>query len=270
VLDFHPVVVFRIANHLWDLFVFHIVDRLWDLFSQAPVLMLGSFHLSLMSAIGIWLWLNPGNFGTPMPCNPTLTIFGGPAPFFSHQLQIFSLAMYFLLLIPGINLLPPILFFLALHIAYNWSRERWGCQRNSGRNDPESRTDHPHPSTSSSTHPVASPSATENSRRSEQVHTDTNFLVVGLVLLVVINIIFVVDIELTLSCNKRLQSNGDNLWGFGQVLALLLLVIPLRDAWNALQAIQAGLDGAQQQFEEAVREAFEATPIVDRLRAWIA
>ncbi|KAJ7690362.1 hypothetical protein B0H17DRAFT_1201713 [Mycena rosella] len=55
VLAFHPVVVFHLANHVWDLFVFHIVDRLWDLFSRAPVLMFGSFHLSLMSAIGIWL-----------------------------------------------------------------------------------------------------------------------------------------------------------------------------------------------------------------------
>ncbi|KAJ7795254.1 ankyrin repeat-containing domain protein [Mycena olivaceomarginata] len=229
-LDFHPVVVFRIANHFWDLFVVHIVDCLWDLFSRAPVLMLGSFHLSLMSAIGIWLWLNPGNFGTPMPCNPTLTIVGGPAPFFSHQLQIFSLAMYFLLLIPGINLLPPIFFFLALHILYNWFRFRLSWDRR--------RAMH----------------------MDAEIHTGC--LVLGLVLLVVINIIFLVDIELTLSRNKILQSGGDGLWGFGQVLALLLLVLPLRDAWNALRDIQAGLDRVQQEFEEAVRE----THILDRLQ----
>ncbi|KAJ7254271.1 hypothetical protein C8J57DRAFT_1186980, partial [Mycena rebaudengoi] len=31
-----------------------VLRRVWDRFLQAPVLILGSFHLSLMSAIGIW------------------------------------------------------------------------------------------------------------------------------------------------------------------------------------------------------------------------
>jgi hypothetical protein len=63
----------------------------------------------------------------------------------------------------------------------------------------------------------------------------TAFLIIGLVLLVAINILFIVDIELTLRRNKGDQ-NGDDAWGFGQVLALLL-IIPLRDAWGALQDI---------------------------------
>ncbi|KAJ7290735.1 hypothetical protein C8J57DRAFT_1459142 [Mycena rebaudengoi] len=54
--------------------VFRAVHRVWDQFSQAPVLILGSFHLSLMSAIGIWLWLDLNKFGTPISssCVPTL------------------------------------------------------------------------------------------------------------------------------------------------------------------------------------------------------
>ncbi|KAJ7697889.1 hypothetical protein B0H17DRAFT_1130167 [Mycena rosella] len=122
--------------------------------------------------------------------------------------------------------------------------------------------------------PPSNPRTAGNSSPSEQVQID--FLVVGLMLLVLINIIFLVDtsirpvpsarclwhkdtevtyhrlikgeprglagarpaIELTLSRNKHLQSGGDGLWGFGQVLALLLLVMPLRDAWNALQDIR--------------------------------
>jgi hypothetical protein len=49
--------------------------------------------------------------------------------------------------------------------------------------------------------------------------------VIGLVLLLAINIIFLVDIELTL-----LQaSSGESGWTFGQILAMLLLVLPLRD-----------------------------------------
>jgi hypothetical protein len=61
----------------------------------------------------------------PIACDPTLTIIGVATSFSSRPLQVFSLVMYGLLLIPGINLLPPILFFLALHIAYNWLRDRW-------------------------------------------------------------------------------------------------------------------------------------------------
>ncbi|KAJ7678610.1 hypothetical protein B0H17DRAFT_1078216, partial [Mycena rosella] len=142
-------------------------------------------------------------------------------------LRIFSLAIYFLLLIPGINLLPPIFFFLALHITYNRFRSRWDRQ-GAMHMDPES--DH------------------------------IDFLVVGLVLLVVINIIFLVDIELTLSRNKHLQSGADGLWGFGQVLALLLLVMPLRDAWNALRDVRTAWRGAQRQFYQALQEEVEATP----------
>ncbi|KAJ6521822.1 hypothetical protein DFH09DRAFT_213629 [Mycena vulgaris] len=101
-----------------------LVYHAWDLFSQAPVLILGSFHLSLMAAVGIVFWLNRSKFGTPLiDCDPTLTIVGGPALFSSRALQIFSLIMYFLLLIPGVNLLLPILSFLALHIGYNRSRK---------------------------------------------------------------------------------------------------------------------------------------------------
>ncbi|KAJ7239347.1 ankyrin repeat-containing domain protein [Mycena rebaudengoi] len=185
-----------------------------------------------MAAIGIWLWLDPGNFGTPSSssCVPTLTVVGSSVPFYSPVLRIFSLAMYFLILIPGFNLLPPILFFLLLHIAYN------GCIR-------QNRT---------------------IGRSAADVYTA--FLVIGLVLLVVINIIFLVDIELTLSRNKHLQSGEDDLWVFGQVLALLLLVMPLRDAWNALRDIRTTLRGVQQQYYQALQEDVEATPLVERLQ----
>jgi hypothetical protein len=103
-----------------------------------------------------------------------------------------------------------------------------------------------------------------HSLSSEEVHTA--FLVVGLLLLVVINIIFLVDIELTLSRNKHLQSSEDDQWGFGQVLALLLLVIPLRDAWNALRDIRTAARGVQKRFLQALQEEVEATPFVERLR----
>ncbi|KAK6993205.1 hypothetical protein R3P38DRAFT_2409489, partial [Favolaschia claudopus] len=88
------------------------------------VLTLGSIHLSLMAAVGIWLWSDPSNFGQHFDCDPTLTIVGVPARFSSKPLRIASLAMYSLVLIPGLNLIPPFAFFLTLHISYNWSRKR--------------------------------------------------------------------------------------------------------------------------------------------------
>jgi len=77
------------------------------------------------------------------------------------------------------------------------------------------------------------------------------------VCLVAINILFIVDIELTLRRNKENQSDDERQWGFGQILALLLLVMPLRDAWNALRDIR---DRFQQQFEQIFRTVAEAKP----------
>jgi len=116
------------------------VRRLFLLVTAAPVLTLGSIHLSLMAAVGIWLWLNPAKFGNPIHCDsePTLAVVGASINFFFTPLRFFSLTMYFLLLIPGFNLLPPFLFFLTLHVWYNWSRNRHGwfwnpCVQVSGR-----------------------------------------------------------------------------------------------------------------------------------------
>jgi hypothetical protein len=240
-----------------------------------------------MAAIGLWLWLDPEKFGAPISCDPTLTIIGGATSFSSRPLQVFSLVMYGLLLIPGINLLPPIFFFLALNIAYNWLRDRW-LRGNMDRKKPlipmdtESETGNSSGITTALHRPMATrrtappqgdtpgppspPPATKKSLPAEPVRTAS--LIGGLVLLVVINIIFVVDIELTLSRNKPFQfDNGDDVWGFGQVLALLLLVLPLRDAWNAFRDIQTARNGVQKRFLQALRDEVAATPVVERLGA---
>jgi hypothetical protein len=102
--------------------------RLYLLVTAAPVLTLGSIHLSLMAGIGIWLWANPAKFGSHIHCNlnqePKLAVFGASINFSSTPLRVFSLTMYSVLLLPGFNLFPPFLFFLALHVSYNWSRKR--------------------------------------------------------------------------------------------------------------------------------------------------
>ena len=73
--------------------------------------------------------------------------------------------------------------------------------------------------------------------------------------LVAINVLFIVDIELTLRRNKGHQTDEEGQWGFGQILALLLLVMPLRDAWNALRRIR---NRFQQQFEQIFLTVIEA------------
>jgi hypothetical protein len=47
--------------------------------------------------------------------------------------------------------------------------------------------------------------------------------------LLIINFIFIIDIELALKKNQNLVGNDESQWTFGQILSLLLLVLPLRD-----------------------------------------
>ncbi|KAJ7878371.1 hypothetical protein B0H14DRAFT_2567330 [Mycena olivaceomarginata] len=339
--------IWRIAQRIW-----RIAKRIWHFVSKQPVLTLGSIHLSLMAAVGIWLWSDPSKFGQPLRnCDPTLTVVGVPARFSSQPLRIVSLTMYAIVLIPGLNLIPPFVFFLALHISYNW------CLGHHQSSSPDIERQPPHPSPSiqdtnpnspstsnhraqpqpsesspglpssdvellprrSSAHlssiPVVSETVTQprtapdteqggpSQRSSTAVYsgvaqpetTDsspntalppasnpavfeavtqpgtsgpsphTAFLIVGLVLLVAINILFIVDIELTLRRNKGDQNGDEATWGFGQVLALLLLIIPLRDAWGALQDIGEKLKGIQGQFEQLLLRECQATPVVEEL-----
>ncbi|KAJ6489448.1 hypothetical protein DFH09DRAFT_1338868 [Mycena vulgaris] len=287
--------IWGITQRIW-----RIAQRIWRFISEQPVLTLGSIHLSLMAAVGIWLWSDPSKFGHPLDpsCDPMLTVVGIPARFSSKPLRIASLTMYSLILIPGLNLIPPFVFFLTLHISYNWCR-RWyqspsldvvprpfPATQDINRPNSPSTSNHgaqPQPSDSSSsllssdielqsrrssvvsgtvTQPRTAPDTEQGgpSRRSSAAVSSGVALVVGLVSLVAINVLFIVDIELTLRRNKGDQ-NGDDQWGFGQVLALLLLIIPLRDAWGALQDIWEKLEGVQEQFNEILRRECLATSV---------
>ncbi|KAI0070307.1 ankyrin [Panus rudis PR-1116 ss-1] len=165
-------------------------------FSRQFVPLLGSLHLSLMAALGLWLWHDPGSFSLSKPCIadfPSLTIIGRNVPLISNGLRGASIFLYSLMLAPGLNLLAPMAVFLALHILY----QRWHHSRCSGQSLPVS-------------------------------------IVAGLLLLFAINIIFVADIELTIHRNRRVQDDSENQWNFGQILAMLLLAIPLRDVVEAV------------------------------------
>jgi hypothetical protein len=102
-----------------------LIKHVWRFVSEQPVLTLGSIHLSLMAAVGIWLWSDPLKFGSSLgTCDPMLTVVGTHPRFSSQPLRILSLTMYSLVLVPGLNLIPPFVFFLALHILYNKSWKR--------------------------------------------------------------------------------------------------------------------------------------------------
>ncbi|KAJ6507560.1 armadillo-type protein [Mycena vulgaris] len=287
-----------------------VVQRAWYFVSQKPVLTLGSIHLSLMGALGLWLWSDRSKFGLPInKCDPSLSVVGGAVPFSSPGLRIFSLTIYTLLVIPGLNLVLPFLFFLALHITYNTSRLRhphfWrrledlvelirripridfhrivrhtastlrGIPRSASSlfrrcrrpfRDVESGIQ----SADASSGPPLTLSDTPPHNQATQAGdplaqsslNHTGFLIVGLVCLALINIIQLVDIELTLLRNRRDQSREENEWGFGQVLAFLLLVVPLRDFVTSILDIQEKVkeekvarEGIQQTFKDHLQRA---------------
>ncbi len=211
----------KVVKHLTS-FAINGVRWFARLILAAPVLTLGSIHLSMMAAIGIWLWRDPAGFGRPIDgCTPMLSVFGVSVPFNSTPLRIFSLTMYAVVLIPGLNLLLPFAFFLFLHISYNHVRTR--------------------------IHKVLrGQDEIAEAVRSPPVRIA--FLYVGLSCLVAINLLFIIDTELTLQRNMHNQSNEERDWGFGQILALLLLLVPLRDAWIALRNIRKT---SEQRLEQA-------------------
>jgi hypothetical protein len=60
----------------------------------------------------------------------------------------------------------------------------------------------------------------------------------GFLFLFAFNAVFAIDIEVMLSRNRHLQEVGEDEWGFGQVLALLLLAVPLLAFLSSLSKIQ--------------------------------
>ncbi|KAH8101553.1 ankyrin repeat-containing domain protein [Cristinia sonorae] len=204
------------------------------------VLVLGSVHLTLMAALGIWLWSNPRTFGTVNSCAidlANLAILGRDVPFGSTGLRIASIVIYTIFLAPGLNLILPMFFFLGLYLHHQtWIME-------------------PHPSTPEEPpQQIHSPVLTDTTLSSSPRKRGTiklkewpnrfatshvSPIIIGLAILMVVNFIFLIDIELTLQRNRHLQdssSSDEGQWGFGQILAMILLVLPLRDIVETILA----------------------------------
>ncbi|KAF6763501.1 ankyrin repeat-containing domain protein [Ephemerocybe angulata] len=146
-----------------------------------------------------------------------ISILGSHVPFASGALRIASFVIYGLFLVPGLNLLLPIVVFLGFHY----------CARGSP--------------------PDIMPEAERlwlmSSWRKTLIHLVQAFIVrwwsmippvLGLLFLLAINLVFIIDIELTLKQNAHLQDPDEAKWGFGQILAILLLFMPLRDLAETL------------------------------------
>jgi hypothetical protein len=182
------------------------------------VLSLGSVHLTVMAAFGLWVWSSPYMFEKlqrhllesiddllPVECTYT-SVLRHNTSLMSQGLRLLSLIMYSVFLVPGLNLLVPVVAFLALFILYHQS---WNL---ACKNNRTTKLDRPNPSTVP--------------------------IFVGLLLLLRTNIVFLVDIETTVSevVNQRLDESQ---WSFGQTLALLLLSLPIRDLVEFLLEVRA-------------------------------
>jgi hypothetical protein len=200
------------------------------------VAILGSLHLSMMAALGIWLWSNPLSFGTargPNACGidySTIVILGKAVPLRSSGLRIWSILVYAAVLVPGLNLLVPMVLFLVitiLHRTCHAPRRVRKMDPSAGRNPRSKRKPAIQTGTSKS---GASGVVGRSLVALEAWYNPFLFpTVFGMVLLFAINIIFLVDIELTLQQNRYLKTSDESVWTFGQTLAMLLLVLPLRD-----------------------------------------
>jgi ABC-type multidrug transport system fused ATPase/permease subunit len=153
-----------------------------------------------MAVIGIWFWSSPVLFETRQPQAPqsnslnctSMALLGTRIAMSSSILRAWSLAIYAFFVVPVFNLLVPAAVFLALHISYHRIKKK---DTNGGL----------------SVVPVY----------------------IGLVLLLVVNVVFLVDIELMVHWAKRHQESPteESEWTFGQTLAILLLILPLRDVF---------------------------------------
>ncbi|KAJ3506615.1 hypothetical protein NMY22_g17190 [Coprinellus aureogranulatus] len=245
-------------------------------FAQRITLVLGSFHLTLMATLGIWLWIAPKSFGEDDGSRcafdvADLAIFGFFVPFGREGLSIFSLFLYSLFLIPGLNLLLPAGVFLSIYcLATPQSRlplapphtaaealptsrgppnpvvrdeqeaqlpseivemQPLSVRGSTSAKNHQSPNDTPETQTllndlESQTQPPEQPQRSRISKLREVIPVG-----IGLLILLCINVVFIVDIELTLQHNREHQerTNDEAEWGFGQILAMVLLPMPLRD-----------------------------------------
>jgi hypothetical protein len=211
-----------------------------------------------MAALGVWLWSKPDTFGMSPPCaiqSVSTVILGSDVPLRSEGLRVTSLVIYSLFLTPGLNLITPVAVFLGLYIGYrkccyHHDGNTSGAHSHASPKTPSVQSDtsvtsqHTHMGgtlrQTESTHmkfistigyalrsPLSRCRAWYHGLSKSRQHVLP--VVIGMATLLVINVIFIMDIELALLHNRNSVGNDETEWTFGQILAMLLLVLPLRD-----------------------------------------
>jgi predicted RND superfamily exporter protein len=204
-----------------------------------------------MAALGIWMWSSPYRYETtqahrldlpldliPLQCTNT-TLFGSSIPLTSTPLKRTSLIFYSVFLAPCLNLIVPAGFFLLIFMRYGESHAMSESTGRTENQDKDKDINLPPPTTSSIVNtrvkamivPVA-----HMIRNVIQIIRAAWPILTGLSTLLLINIVFIVDIETTINRAIPYQdANDESQWTFGQTLALLLLVLPMRDVFDYIK-----------------------------------
>ncbi|KAH6894933.1 hypothetical protein BKA70DRAFT_790377 [Coprinopsis sp. MPI-PUGE-AT-0042] len=246
------------------------------------VLVLGSLHLTVMSCLGIWLWTGLPSFGKGVGPSTgvteandcalktvLLTIVGHSVPFHSTALCVCSIVVYALFLVPGLNLMAPMALFLGAYFAHRrWNSGKKGL---GGVCHPERRPFKHYEEPNHAYHlRLARYMAKRLIAGLDEVTAaarswDVLPAFIGLTILLFVNVIFVIDIKLTLRQNIPHQDIDETQWGFGQILALLLLLLPLRELVEALLARR--LKQRQRELDEDVLDAIRKGDLESSARA---
>ncbi|KAG6876158.1 hypothetical protein C0993_005315 [Termitomyces sp. T159_Od127] len=188
------------------------------------VIIIGSLHLSLMAAVGIWLWSHPAGFGNSGLCSlsATISVFGNQIQLGSRTLRKWSLLVYSTVSVPLLNLfIPMIIFALPFLILKH----------------------------------IIKPSG----------NVMFYSTIIGLWTLALIDIILLVDTEVAIKNNTNyFRLSGEAQWTFGQTLALLLLLVALRDLgesilhkrskWLSDQLLKASKNGEIESVKSLLRQ----------------
>ncbi|KAH8834166.1 ankyrin repeat-containing domain protein [Flagelloscypha sp. PMI_526] len=175
--------------------------------------LLGSIHLSLVGGTGIWLWSDPRHFGWPMPCDTfqvmAYSIFGHSVQLFSPSLSISSIVFFSTMLLPVVNLLPPLVLFISFYRYIPEDLANRLCRR------------------------LQPP---KNAVFAERDKTSRIPTLLGLGIIGVFLIVMITDIELSLKKNSPLLTpSSPTGWSFGQVLSLVMLSVSI---WCTVECVR--------------------------------
>ena len=195
--------------------------------SQVPNYV-GLAHLSLMASFGIWLWQDINTFGDSSECTPYIftVIFGHNVSSMNKSIQRVSLALYWMMAIPFVNIV--VIFIAALAISFicgiiaspfmpliHWLKRRHLTNSNTNNND-----------------------AVEATPKHESLLSSRYPAILGLLYLPIIllfDLLFAVDTELMIRRNRALVQPGESQWTFGQTLAVIVTIIPLLEARKCIK-----------------------------------